>query len=418
MSAAPSPLAALVARTMRSVYERGLTTLSGGNISALSPEGDIWITPGGVDKGSLGPEDIVRAGREGNADGTRRPSSELPFHRAAYLSRPGIGALLHAHPPALVAFSAARRLPDPDFLPSLGPACGRLGIADYALPGSDALGEAVAARLAEGCDAVILENHGVVVAGACLSEAFRRFVALNALARMEIAARRLGVPRKTAPSRSGGGRRAAPGVPAPDSASSMALRAIADRARARGLCPMINDTFSVRSGPASFLFTEPGPDEGGDSSDCSAIARFDCSENSACADPVIALHAAVYASHPKIGALILARPEHAMAFAIARETIDSRILPESYILLRSPPLIPYGTDAPSVSAALSPSTPLLILENEGVLASGRDPLEAFDRLEVAEFSARAIIEARAAGPIVPIEEKGIEDIIEAFKLEG
>ena len=84
------------------VYRSGLTTTSGGNISIIDENGDIWVTPSAIDKGSLRPSDIILVKKDGTIEGRHKPSSEYPFHRAIYEARPDITAIVHAHPPALV----------------------------------------------------------------------------------------------------------------------------------------------------------------------------------------------------------------------------------------------------------------------------------------------------------------------------
>lgn len=88
------------------IYRRGLTTTSGGNISVIDENGDIWITPSAVDKGSLQPSDIVCVKQDGSVVGRHKPSSEFPFHKAIYEARAGVRAVIHAHPPALGAVIA------------------------------------------------------------------------------------------------------------------------------------------------------------------------------------------------------------------------------------------------------------------------------------------------------------------------
>ena len=70
------------------IYRSGLTTTSGGNISIKDENGDIWITPGGIDKGSLTPKDIICVKPDGTIIGPHKPSSEFPFHKAIYEMRP------------------------------------------------------------------------------------------------------------------------------------------------------------------------------------------------------------------------------------------------------------------------------------------------------------------------------------------
>lgn len=70
------------------IYKRGMTTTSGGNISIIDNNGDIWVTPSAVDKGSLSPSDIVCVKKDGTIVGKHKPSSEFPFHKAIYEVRP------------------------------------------------------------------------------------------------------------------------------------------------------------------------------------------------------------------------------------------------------------------------------------------------------------------------------------------
>ena len=94
---------------MDRIYDYGMTTTSGGNLSILDDNGDIWITPSGIDKGSLTPKDIICVKPDGTIEGIHKPSVELPFHIKIYQKRPDIKAIIHAHPPALVAFSIVRK---------------------------------------------------------------------------------------------------------------------------------------------------------------------------------------------------------------------------------------------------------------------------------------------------------------------
>ena len=87
-------------RTMERIYRYRMTTTSGGNLSILDDAGDIWITPARVDKGNLTRDDIVRVSPDGSVDGPHPPSSEFPFHRAIYDSRPDIRAIVEPLIPA------------------------------------------------------------------------------------------------------------------------------------------------------------------------------------------------------------------------------------------------------------------------------------------------------------------------------
>ena len=177
---------------MQRIYGYGMTTTSGGNLSILDTNGDLWITPAGIDKGALVPNDIVCVKPDGTVVGPHRPSSEYPFHRAIYDQRPDFRAIVHAHPAALVAFSIVRKIPETRIIPQAHYVCGTVGYAPYALPGSDLLGERIAETFAQGYDAVLLENHGVVAGGVDLLAAFQRFETLDFCARTLIQARTVG----------------------------------------------------------------------------------------------------------------------------------------------------------------------------------------------------------------------------------
>ena len=179
-------------RTMERIYRYRMTTTSGGNLSIRDPDGSIWITPSRVDKGRLQATDIVRVQADGQVEGLHPASSEYPFHREIYRSRPDIGAIVHAHPGALVAFSIVRQLPDTRVQTHVHEVCGKVAYAPYACPGSEALGQNIARVFAAGADCVMLENHGVVIGGRDLREAFQRFETLEFVAQTLVRAAALG----------------------------------------------------------------------------------------------------------------------------------------------------------------------------------------------------------------------------------
>ena len=81
---------------MKRIYDYGMTTTSGGNLSIMDSDGNMWISPSGVDKGTLRREDIMCVKPDGAIVGPHRPSVEYPFHRAVYKLRPDVKAVLHA----------------------------------------------------------------------------------------------------------------------------------------------------------------------------------------------------------------------------------------------------------------------------------------------------------------------------------
>ena len=179
------------------IYRSGMTTTSGGNLSIKDENGDVWITPAGIDKGSLRPSDIVCVKADGSIVGVHKPSSELPFHQELYRVRPKMKSVIHAHPPALVTFSIVHEIPDTSIIPQARAVCGPIGFAPYALPGSKELGHMIAKEFTKNSEykAVIMENHGVVLMGEDIADAYQRFETLELCARTILNAKTLGNPR-------------------------------------------------------------------------------------------------------------------------------------------------------------------------------------------------------------------------------
>jgi len=149
------------------------------------------------------------------------------------------------------------------------------------------------------------------------------------------------------------------------------------------------------------------------------LVRDGYSEQGKVASRAAHLHQMIYEEHPDINSVLIAQPPNLMAFAVTDAEFDPRTIPESYIVLRNIQKVPFGMtifDLEKTSQALSARTPALICKNDCVLVTGKSLLNAFDRLEVAEFSAKSIIESLALGPIVHIADDDIKDIEAAFKL--
>jgi len=133
----------------------------------------------------------------------------------------------------------------------------------------------------------------------------------------------------------------------------------------------------------------------------------------------VRLHRLIYEKHPNIHSVLGAEPPHAMAFAVTDAVFDPRTIPESYILLRNIQKVNFSsvfTDIENVVNMFSEKTPVLICENNQILATGSSLLDAFDRLEVCEATANSIIAARDIGEMVHISDEEIKEIDEAFGL--
>lgn len=414
-----------ILQVMNRIYRYGMTTTSGGNVSLRDADGAIWITPAGVDKGSLVWDDIVRVDADGTVTGRCRPSSELPFHQAIYRARPDLKAIVHAHPTALVAYSIARKLPPTRIIPQAFHLCSRVGFAPYALPGSAALGDSVAASFAEGNESVVLENHGVVCGGVDLFEAFSRFETLEYCARLAITAGRVGTVvelseeqvalrehrRHFLPERAPGER---------SSREKELRRAVADlmrRAYEHQLVSCLEGIASVRLEGDSFLITPTGMDRYTlDPSDI-VLIEGGKRETGRLPSRSVCLHQQIYRDHPWVGAVVSAQPPASLSFCVTGQRFATRTIPESYIVLRDLARVPFGaqyTDESSVSGTLSADQPVALIENEAILVVGKSLLEAYDRLEVAEFTAKSIIDASVVGEVVEMDDAVIEELERAF----
>ncbi|MEM7736273.1 MAG: class II aldolase/adducin family protein [Deinococcota bacterium] len=414
---------------MNRIYHNGMTTLSGGNLSIKDASGDIWITPAGVDKGTLRPEDIIQVTPSGEAIAPHRPSSELPFHRAIYERRVDARAVVHAHPPALVSFSIVGKCPETRLIPQAHSVCGSVGYAPYALPGSEALGTVIADTFAEGHNIIILENHGMAAIGHTLVDAFQRLETLDFCARIQLAASTLGQPQSLGENDLALFHERATQLAAftSDVASSLErglrqqLVTTVHRAVKRYLMMSTEGVASVRLDDTRFLITPTAQDRAAiDVKDCVLIDQGRAEEGKQ-PSRATRLHQAIYDQHKDVQCIISAQPPAATAYAVVSQDFDSHTIPESYILLRDVLKIPFRTcytDYAAVAQHISLKRPVALVENDGVLVVGSSLLNAFDRLEVAEYSAKALIDSSRLGNLLPIGDAAIEDLKRAFRLEG
>jgi len=179
------------------VYAKNLTTTSGGNLSVMDKDGNIWITPSGKDKGTLKEEDICCVTPDGQVIGKYKPSIELPFHTLIYKLRPDVKAVLHVHSPMLVTYSLFNLAPKTDITAHSYLTCGKVGLSRYDIPGSIELGRQIADVIKEGYDVVMMENHGVVAIAKDMSEAYNRLETLENTADISVLQRQSGI-RETA----------------------------------------------------------------------------------------------------------------------------------------------------------------------------------------------------------------------------
>jgi L-fuculose-phosphate aldolase len=418
-----------ILRAIHRIYSYRMTTTSGGNLSIRDDNGDIWITPAGIDKGTLRREDMICVTADGKAIGPHRPSSELPFHQEIYRTRPDIRGIVHAHPVALVAFSLVHEVPNTRLFHQSRHVCGEAGFAPYELPGSTALGKNVAGIFRQLFDCVLLENHGAVTGGASLKEAFHRFETLEFTGKTIIKARQLGEIRfltdeeialAAQPALSWSGF-AHTNPSTREKELRTTLAEFVRRAYRQRLFISTQGSFSARLDEASFLVTPYQEDRGTlDPGDLILVRDGECEAGTA-PSRAARIHDAIYRRHPEIGAIINAYPVNATAFGVTGAALDSRTIPESYIVIRQVARVPFGLqfeDARALAEEIGPKRPAALLENDGVLVTGGDILQAFDRLEVLESTAEAIINTCPIGRLAPMPEEVTRELDRVFLGEG
>jgi len=351
---------------IKRIYKSGMTTTSGGNISIRDQNGDIWITPSGIDKGSLTFNDIMCVKKDGTVIGPHKPSSEFPFHKAIYETRPELTAIIHAHPPALVAFSIAHKVPDTKIVPQAHNICGEIGFAPYGTPGSDDLGKKIANEFRNTqYKAVIMENHGVVLGGMDLMDAYQRFETLEFCCRTIVNASRLGEVNYLSDEQVARYVNHLPSnipyfmnvdYPSDERALRSEMVKIIRRACDQGLMISTYGTVSVRWRDDDFLITPKN------------VARWDIvpedivqikkgmAEVGKTPSRSVALHQRIYQLNPQINSIICTQPVNLMAHAITGTKFDVRTIPESWIFLQDVPSIPFGliyNDIDSVAECLT-----------------------------------------------------------------
>lgn len=407
------------------IYKRGMTTTSGGNISIIDESGDIWVTPSAVDKGSLTPADIICVKKDGTIIGDHKPSSEFPFHKAIYDARPDIRSVIHAHPPALVSFSIVRQIPNTNIISQAKHICGPIGYADYEVPGSQKLGDVIAEEFKKGYKAIIMENHGTVLGGCDLNDAFQRFETLEFCASTIIYGTQIGKPNYLTDSQIETFEAQIPALmpemeeieyTSIEKEKRFEICEITHRACQQGLMISSFGTASIRLEDDNFLITP------------SDVSRWDLTINDVVQikdgkrekgkTPSRAswIHQEIYKRNPKVNSIIMTQSPYLMAFGVTQEHFNVRTIPESWIFLQDVPSLSYGShfktnENPEILETKSTAT---IIQNDSVLVTGDKLLQTFDYLEVAEFSAKSIVLGTCLGEMVPMNDEEVEDLRKAF----
>ena len=173
-----------VARVAKQLIESGLVTGTSGNVSARTPEGDVLMTPSGIDYEKLEPGDVVLVDVGGEVlEGSLGPSTETPMHTGIYRARADVGAVVHTH--SIFATTLAClgcTIPPVHYMLTTLSEDGEIPLAPYTTYGTEELAGYAAEALGESHNACLLQNHGTITVGDSPEEAFARTVVLEEMA--------------------------------------------------------------------------------------------------------------------------------------------------------------------------------------------------------------------------------------------
>ncbi len=184
--------AADIVRVGKLVFDKGWVAANDGNISIRLDDERIMCTPTGVSKGMLRVDDIIIVDYDGNKiSGRLERTSEILMHLKIYDLRDDVCSVVHAHPPVATGFAAAGRPLNTALLPEVIIGLGCVPLADYGLPGTDALTEPMLPLIPQ-YDALLLGNHGAVSYGNDVLQAYFRMETVEHFARINFVAEMLG----------------------------------------------------------------------------------------------------------------------------------------------------------------------------------------------------------------------------------
>lgn len=193
MTSFPLALCESVIEIARRLHSRNCLAAADGNISVRVSDQEIWMTPSGVAKAFIKPEQMACLDLDGTIQ-TGTPSGERLMHLEIYRKCPEAKAIVHAHPPSAIAWMLARpqdREFPVDLLPEILLACGEVPIVPYARPGTEQMGTALHPYLPHR-KALLLSRHGAVCWGESLEEAWRGLERIEHAAQILILAQQLG----------------------------------------------------------------------------------------------------------------------------------------------------------------------------------------------------------------------------------
>jgi len=176
----------------RRLYVRGYVVSNDGNVSARVDEKRILITPTGVSKGFMKPEDIVLVDINGNVlNGDKKPSSEIFMHLKIYQERKDVNGVCHAHPVYATGCAVAGVSLDKFILPEVIMTMGNIPLVEYGTPGTEELYKLLIKYLKDS-DGFLLANHGALTIDKDVFGSYYKMETLEHFAHIYFVAKQLG----------------------------------------------------------------------------------------------------------------------------------------------------------------------------------------------------------------------------------
>lgn len=188
-----------IVRICHKMYQRGFICAAEGNVSARLGEDLILITPSGLAKGEISPEELICVDLHGRkASGWGKASSETRMHLKVYEVRPDVKGVIHGHPPTAIAFTLAGISLAGCVIPEIVLTLGSIPTVPYATPGTGEAALVIEGPL-QNFDGLLLDRHGTITVGTTLDQAFFHLERIEQAAQITLMARQLGQVKKLPP---------------------------------------------------------------------------------------------------------------------------------------------------------------------------------------------------------------------------
>ncbi|WNH10978.1 class II aldolase/adducin family protein [Thalassobellus suaedae] len=259
---------------------------------------------------------------------------------------------MHAHPPALVSFSIVRQIPNTNIISQAKHICVHIGYAEYELPGSEELGDVIAEEFKKGYKAIIMENHGTVLGGSDLTDAFERFETLEFCASTILYGSQIGTPNYLTDNQidefEAQTKSMLPEMehalhPSDEVEKRLEICKIVQRSCQQGLMISSYGTVSMRWKDNDFLITPT--DASRWEMEMEDIVQIKDGKREKGKKPSRAtwIHQEIYKRNPNVNSIIMTQSPYLMAFGVTKSYLNVRTIPESWIFLQDIPSIEYGS---------------------------------------------------------------------------